>query len=79
MTELRTIPEVIAALGGVAATAEITGCTRGAVANWRLEGRRIPARTFLAIDSELRKSGRTADPALFGMAEPVNPNEPEAA
>ena len=61
---LRGVSDVVEALGGTNAAARKVGIGPPAVANWIANDCFPPAR-FIAIDTELRKLGKTADPALF--------------
>ena len=65
---LSTTREVIDALGGNRAVAEITGCTPKAVSNWRKQTR-FPAHTYIAISEALRRGGLTVAPKLWPMSQ----------
>jgi hypothetical protein len=65
---MQTSIEVIEALGGTKAVAEMTGRTYNAAANWRVFNR-FPANTFVLMQTELVKRGLSAPVALWGMAE----------
>jgi hypothetical protein len=60
--ELDSAADVIDALGGVRAVADLTGSTYRAVHNWKQNGR-FPAKTFLVLDAALleRKARARAD------------------
>lgn len=67
MSDIRTLDELIEALGGTAAAATKAGVTPPAVSNWRTRGR-IPPEHFLRLSDEIGKLGRRLDPALFGFS-----------
>jgi hypothetical protein len=62
---LRTVRDVIAALGGTSRVAELTGTRYTAAHNWHGDG--FPARTYVVLMRELEARGLTADPELWGM------------
>lgn len=64
---LRTVDEVLEALGGPAKVAELCGVGVSAVSNWKTRGR-IAADRYLVVVEALSKGDKTADPAVFGMA-----------
>lgn len=64
---LRTIEEVLEALGGPAKVAELCGVGPSAVSNWKSRGR-IAAEKFLLVTDALRAIDKTVDPIVFGMA-----------
>lgn len=66
--KLSTVDEIIDALGGTAATARLTQRKLQSVSNWRAE-KRLPANTFLRMDSELKRLGFQASPSSWGMME----------
>lgn len=66
---LKTAGEVIDALGGTQATANLTGRKAQHVTNWRASGR-LPASTFLVLSKELEERGKSAPPSVWGIAEP---------
>lgn len=68
MADLQTAGEVIDALGGTAATARLTGRKVQHVSNWRAAGR-LPAKTFLVLQAELRERELSAPPSLWGIHE----------
>jgi hypothetical protein len=69
---LSTTDEVIDALGGNAECARRIGYAAKTVSAWRawLRGR-FPAETYVVLQDELRKAGKTAPATLWNMAEPV--------
>jgi hypothetical protein len=73
---LKTAEDVIAALGGATATARLTGRKPQHVWNWKNTGR-LPADTFLIVSEELKSSGKSAPPALWGIAEPQSAGKPQ--
>ena len=68
MRTLTTTSEVIDALGGTKAVAELTGRTYRAAFNWRSKPK-FPSNTFVTIRQELEKRDLYAPLALWGMAE----------
>jgi hypothetical protein len=69
MKQLRSASEVIDALGGTTATAQLIGRKPQHVSNWRASGR-LPAFTFLLLTAELENLGMTAPPSLWGIRDP---------
>lgn len=67
-TNLRTTVDVIEALGGTRAVAELTGRTYNAAHNWR-GFPTFPANTFLKMQAALNERGHVAPSSLWGMAE----------
>jgi hypothetical protein len=70
MQELSTTSEVLDALGGNSAVAEITGSTTKAVWNWR-GFETFPSNTYVAMIGALHAIGKTAPASLWGMKAPV--------
>ena len=70
MDELRTTSEVIDALGGNPAVAELTSSTPKAVWNWR-GFQTFPSNTYVAMTQALRAKGKTAPATLWGMRLPI--------
>ena len=69
MRELQTVAEVVEALGGNRAVAELTGKeSDSAVANWKKRGS-FPAKTYLILKPELEARNITAPDSLWGMAQ----------
>ena len=68
MRELTSTEAVVEALGGIYATARITGVGYTAAANWKYRGV-FPARYFLALRKALKKRGYTAPQSLWGIRE----------
>lgn len=68
-TELETAAEVMDALGGNAAVADLTGSRATAVSNWRSFGK-FPAKFYVLMTDELRRRGLRAPALLWGMTEP---------
>ncbi len=68
MRRLKTVGEIIDAIGS-AQLRKLSGQrSKSAVSNWRRAGR-FPAKTFYLFTSELARRGLSADPALWGMKE----------
>jgi len=69
MEELSTTAEVVDALGGYLAVAEITQSKPKAASNWpRFDT--FPANTYLALTKALLAKGKTAPASLWGMKIP---------
>jgi hypothetical protein len=67
---LETAEDVIEALGGVPATARLTGRKDGrVVSNWKVR-KRLPADTFLIVSDELKRLGKNASPSVWGITAP---------
>lgn len=73
MRELHTTCEIMDALGGTQAVADLTGRKYSAAFNWRAFGA-FPANTYIAITTALEAHDYTASPKLWGMVE-----QPESA
>ena len=67
---LRSVDEIISALGGTAATAELAGVGSPAVSNWKARGS-IPAEYFLIFDGELARRDLAFDRKVFGLKREV--------
>jgi hypothetical protein len=61
---LRTVDNVIDALGGTCAAAELLGVTPAAVTNWRAR-KKIPGSWHLCVQRELAASGHEASDDVF--------------
>jgi hypothetical protein len=66
MASLKTVPEVIAALGGNDHVAKTIGASYNAVSNWRARGT-FPAHTYLILNEMLRRRGHRAPDSLWAM------------
>lgn len=55
-------------LGGIPATAILTGADYKAAFNWKSAGK-FPSRFFLVMSQELERRGFTAPASLWGMVE----------
>ena len=66
---LTSVESVIEKLG-VETAQRLAGVGPSAVSNWKARGR-LPTDLFLVFSGELEKSDTTADPALFGLKQPV--------
>jgi hypothetical protein len=66
MEVLSTTSEVMDALGGNPAVAELTGRKPKAVSNWRAF-KSFPSNTYVAMTEALRQKGKSAPAALWGM------------
>ena len=69
MEELSTTSEVMDALGGNAAVAELTGSKTKAVWNWRGFDT-FPSNTYVAMTEALLAKGKSAPASLWGMKMP---------
>lgn len=67
-SELLTTADVMAALGGPGAVAELTGRKYSAAHNWGTFVK-FPANTYVVMQAALAKIGRTAPASLWGMVE----------
>lgn len=66
-THLKTVPEVIEALGGAPAVRDLTEANSWQqVDNWRGRGR-FPSRTYVVMTDALSALGFVADSGLWGM------------
>jgi hypothetical protein len=77
MVELKSTSEVMDALGGNGAVAEMTGRTGKAVSNWR-KFSSFPSNTFVILKSALALKGFIASDALWAMTE-ANSDKESAA
>ena len=66
MTLLKTVDDVIDALGGTSAVAKITGRKPQHVSNWRSD-KRIPADTYLYLKHRLSMQRMSASSLLWGI------------
>lgn len=66
MDTLSTTIDVIEALGGNLAVAELTGSSPKAVWNWR-GFETFPSNTYVALKEALLAKGKTAPASLWGM------------
>jgi len=71
MEELSTTSEVMDALGGNLAVAELTGSKPKAVWNWR-GFETFPSNTYVAMTEALLAKGKTAPASLWGMKLPTH-------
>lgn len=67
--ELKTVDQVIDALGGTTAAATFTGRKVQHVSNWRAYGK-LPSNTFLTVSQELERLGFKAEPEIWGIQSP---------
>jgi hypothetical protein len=70
MDDLTTTSEVIDALGGNPAVADLTSSTTKAVWNWR-GFETFPSNTYVAMTKALAAIGKTAPASLWGMKQPA--------
>lgn len=67
---LKTVDEIVEALGGTSAAASAAGMEPSAVSMWKVRGK-IPSNRFLVISRLLLQAGQQADPAVFGFVDKV--------
>ena len=65
---LKTVDEIVDALGGTAAAASAAGMEPSAISMWKARGK-IPPNRFLMISRLLLQAGQQADPTIFGFIE----------
>lgn len=63
---LKTVPEVIAALGGTERVAQMVGVSYTAVSNWHARGV-LPAHTYLILNEMLKRRRVRAPDRLWAM------------
>jgi hypothetical protein len=63
---LKTVDEVVKALGGTNAAAALAGVGAPAVSNWKARGVITPEH-FMIFSMALAKIGKIADPTVFGF------------
>jgi hypothetical protein len=66
MKTLRSTADIIDALGGIEAMAELTGTSENGVYNWR-SGKQFPADTYRLIKDELKEIDADAPDHLWPM------------
>lgn len=66
--ELESAADVIDALGGIAATAKLTGSGYTAAHNWKANGC-FPPKTYVVMNDALHAKGLNARVALWRMVE----------
>ena len=69
MTNLQSTSEIIDELGGPNEVARLTSTTYKAVGNWKSFDR-FPANTYIIIQAELSRRGKTAPDHLWSMRMP---------
>jgi hypothetical protein len=69
---LKSVPEIIDALGGSLSTANLAKVTRPAVSNWKHSGF-IPMRLYFVFSEELERRGFKVDRAVFGQPDEIQP------
>lgn len=69
--KLKTVDDVIEALGGLKAVSEITGSSQSAVWNWRDRGA-FPSKKHVVMTGALERRGLVAPLSLWGVEEPSN-------
>lgn len=70
MDQLSKTSEVVDALGGYLAVADLTGSKPKAASNWR-RFQTFPSNTYVAMIKALREKGKTAPASLWGMKSPA--------
>ncbi len=63
---LKSVEDVVEAVGGTFAAAALTGVTPPAVSNWK-ERRFIPSEYFALFSDKLTRLGKEADRSVFGF------------
>jgi hypothetical protein len=71
MKKLHSVDDVVKAMGGRKAVAELTGVTRKAVHVWVLQ-RSFPSKIYLVLKDALAKLGLEADVSIFSFSAPSN-------
>jgi hypothetical protein len=72
MANKATSGDVIDALGGTSAVADLTGSKPSAVSNWRTFGA-FPPKTYLVLIEALAAAKHEAPASLWGMKERATP------
>ena len=67
MQVLKTMDDVIAALGGPAAVGRLCDQPTSGVCNWKRENPHFPPKYFPTIQEALKEHGYTAAPFLFAF------------
>ena len=65
--QLAVAADVIDALGGVSAVAELTQTSYRAAHNWKARGQ-FPAKSYALMKRELERLGYAADDSLWGQS-----------
>jgi hypothetical protein len=68
---LHTTEEVISALGGTAAVAELMNCSLSVVSNWK-KAATFPARSYVRLSGALTERGQSAPASLWKMTDRVS-------
>lgn len=67
MVKLKSVAEVIVALGGMSSVAKITDCKYGSVWYWKYINK-FPGHSYVVINDALKKRGfPSPSPTLWGM------------
>lgn len=64
---LRSTLAVFRALDGINGVAALTKCKVKTVSNWLYQYNRLPSRTYLLLQGELKRRGYIGDPKLWSM------------
>jgi hypothetical protein len=67
LKKISSVKDVVATLGGVAATCAVTGADEKSVYHWTGRAKMFPARKYRQIQDALKKKKARADDALFNM------------
>jgi hypothetical protein len=78
MKTLHSVQDVVDALGGRKAVAEIAVVTRKALHVWVDQGR-FPSKMYLVLNDALAKRGFEADVSLFSFSPPTEGEQHETA
>lgn len=68
MVTLTSAPEIIETLGGIRAVSQLTGCTTGAIWNWK-DRNVLPSKTYAVMKAALKDKGADAPASLWNMVE----------
>jgi len=64
---LKSVEEVVEAVGGNSAAAALAGVSAPAISNWKARGQ-IPAEKYFVFVEALSRVGKRADPTVFSFA-----------
>ena len=64
---LKTVEEIVEAVGGNPAAAALAGVSAPAISNWKARGQ-IPAEQYFVFVEALSRVGKRADSAVFSFA-----------
>ena len=64
---LKSVEEVVEAVGGDEVAAELAGVGIAAVLNWKGRDNKIPPRHVLLFSQAVGRKGKQIDPSVFGL------------